>query len=688
MKTKICGYAGLTPWPVMILAAVFSVAVQAALAAVTVAPSELTQKDRWVRTHFLDSQGAPPFSFVFDSQPSPALLPLWGRTAVDSTLDGNRKQHVLTWTNGAGGMEVKCVVVEYGDFPVVEWTVYLKNIGAGNTPILENIQGLDVNFFRGAGPEFVLHGNNGDFCALESYKPFNITLGPSAATNFAPADSGKPCDGPAGWPYYNLQMPGGGAILAIGWPGQWASSFTRDAADKLHIQAGQQLTHLKLLPGEEIRTPRMLLMFWQGSDLSRAQNLWRHWYLAHEIPRVCGEPPSPFMAVGDDNIDIVKTYMEMGMKPDVLWRDADTKPYDWYPTAGGPFKGNDPTWLNTGTWEVDSNSYPHGFLPLSTAAHKLGMKFLLWFEPERVGGTNSWLATNHPEWLLTGTSGTYGKILNEGNPIVFNWLTNHMDWMIKANGLDWYREDMNGDGPLPAWQTNDPPDRQGITENFYVQGHLAYWDALRAMNPHLRIDSCASGGRRNDLESMRRAVPLWRSDFIQFSDRVVLGDASQCFTYALSSWLPFQGTSSGGYWDSYNFRSAYVTAFDNGGINPSNAAAQKQAWEEWRQIAPIMLNGDFYTLTPYSLTNTVWIAWQLDWAETGQGYIQAFRRRNNDQPSQVFKLKGLDSAARYSIRNLDAQGTTQMSGADLMKKGLKVQIQDKPGSAVIIYKRI
>jgi alpha-galactosidase len=101
-----------------------------------------------------------------------------------------------------------------------------------------------------------------------------------------------------------------------------------------------------------------------------------------------------------------------------------------------------------------------------------------------------------------------------------------------------------------------------------------------------------------------------------------------------------------------------------------------------------MLNGDFYTLTPYSLTNTVWIAWQLDWAETGQGYIQAFRRRNNNQPSQVFKLKGLDPAARYSVRNLDAQGAAQMSGADLMRKGLKMQIQDKPGSAVLIYKRI
>jgi alpha-galactosidase len=476
-------------------------------------------------------------------------------------------------------------------------------------------------------------------------------------------------------------------ILAVGWPGEWASSFTRDAGDNLRVQAGQQLTHLILNPGEEIRTPRNLLLFWQGDDVARAQNLWRHWYLAHEIPRVNGQPPSPFMAIGDDSMVAVNAYQQAGMTPDVLWRDADTKPYDWYPTAGGPSKGLE-AWFNTGTWEIDSNNYPHGFRPLSDAVHQFGMKFLLWFEPERVGNPNSWLATNHPEWLLTGDQSTGGRILNEGNPVALHWLSNHIDGMIKANGLDWYREDMNGEGPLPAWRNNDAPNRQGITENLYVQGHLAYWDALRAMNPGLRIDSCASGGRRNDLETMRRAVPLWRSDYAEAGEGDQLSDANQCFTFALSSWLPFQGTACGGFWNTYNFRSAYVTAFDNGGINSTNSAAQHQAWSEWKQIAPIMLNGDFYTLTPYSKTNDAWMAWQFDWPETGRGYIQAFRRRNCNEASKTLVLKGLDATAQYEVKNLDVDGATQMSASQLLGQGVTVQIQDKPGSAVIVYKKM
>jgi len=52
-----------------------------------------------------------------------------------------------------------------------------------------------------------------------------------------------------------------------------------------------------------------------------------------------------------------------------------------------------------------------------------------------------------------------------------------------------------------------------MTENLYVQGYLAYWDGLLQQHPGMLIDSCASGGRRNDLETLRRAVPLLRSDY-------------------------------------------------------------------------------------------------------------------------------------------------------------------------------
>jgi hypothetical protein len=90
--------------------------------------------------------------------------------------------------------------VEYSDFPVAEWTVFLRNTGATNTPILENVLPLDVKFERGQEGEFILRGNKGDWCAPQSYEPYQLTLGPNSTNSFAP-DGGRPTNGPKGWPY-------------------------------------------------------------------------------------------------------------------------------------------------------------------------------------------------------------------------------------------------------------------------------------------------------------------------------------------------------------------------------------------------------------------------------------------------------------------------------------------------------
>jgi len=67
-----------------------------------------------------------------------------------------------------------------------------------------------------------------------------------------------------------------------------------------------------------------------------------------------------------------------------------------------------------------------------------------------------------------------------------------------------------------------------------------FWDELRRRHPGMLIDNCASGGRRLDVESLRRSVPLWRSDY-RFRD-----DRHQGMTYGLSFWIPYHGTGASG----------------------------------------------------------------------------------------------------------------------------------------------
>ena len=658
---------------------------------------ESARAKQWVQNALLGDKTGKPFSFVCGGKPSSGLLGKWKLSRRTRALDAQRREHMLTWADRTTGLQVRCIAVEYADFPVVEWTIYLKNTGKENTPMLENIQGLDARFERAADGEFVLHGIRGDSCLAESYRPYTHTLGPDVVKRYSPPVagekvSGKSSDGPEGWPYFNLQKPGGGVIVAVGWPGQWEASFARDHDRGVRIMAGQQLTHLYLKPGEEIRTPLIALLFWQGADVVRAQNLWRSWYLAHVLPRIAGKPQPPITQIQVEGSlaswPNVQAYLDAGIKPDICWRDAGGGK-TWYPSSTGPYT-NDMSWLNTGTWEPDPAKYPQGFKPFSDKVRAHGMQFLLWFEPERVGDPNSWLGKNHPEWLMPGNSA--GSVLNEGNPAALTWLINHVDGMIKSQGLDWYREDMNGGHHGTAWRKNDAGDRQGITENLYVQGHLAFWDELRRRNPNLHIDSCASGGRRNDLETMRRAVPLLRSDWsvTVFAKEPLQVEGNQAQTYGLSPWLPWQGAGVPFFLDRYSVRSYYLTGFGmvlagNWSKSESKRADVKRGYDEVRRIAPLML-GDYYPLTPYSLATDQWIAWQFHRSDLGEGMVQAFCRPDAANDALTVKLHGLDPKQRYEIENFDG-GKDVHTGSELMN-GYTITLRQKPAAALLRLRAI
>lgn len=643
------------------------------------------------------------FSFTYDGISSEKYLDSIASYTEVREPDNGRIRFIQVWDDTVTNLQVRLEGVEYSDFSAVEWTVYFKNCGTGNTRMLKDIKCLDAVFKRGSGDEFVLHGNKGDWCVAESYEPYVITLGPGTAKYGGP-QMGKSTGGPDGWPYYNLRIPGGGVIIALGWPGQWSSSFVRDKADGLGVTAGQELTNLYLKPGEEIRTPLVLLLFWKGNDVVEAQNIWRRWFWKYNTPRINGEPPSPMTHVqlccsfGDGEEVMWKNagrYMDAGIKPDICWRDAG-----WYPHFDGPEKG-DLNWTNTGTWDSDPVRFPNGFRSFSDWVHDNGMKFLLWFEPERVGDPESFLGKEHPEWLLetieTVEFGkTYGKILNLGNQQALNWLIDHVDGMIKSEAIDWYREDMNGPGPLLAWRGNDAGDRQGITENFYVQGHLEFWDEIVRRNPELRIDTCASGGRRNDLETMRRAVPLLRSDY-QFPDDVypqhkqrIVFEANQCHTWALSSWFPYYGSAVMGI-GSYKTRSFLMPVFcvcpPKGWEKDEEICAEvRRTYEEYGKVAPLML-GDYYPLTPYSLETDQWIAWQFNQRENGKGVIQAFRRAGSECTEMTFKLGGIEASGIYEVVDMDSSVTVRISGRSLIEEGLAIRISQQPGAALFLYEK-
>lgn len=366
----------------------------------------------------------------------------------------------------------------------------------------------------------------------------------------------------------------------------------------------------------------------------------------------------------ESQILFVDRYLEEGLKLDYWWMDAG-----WHWNKSG--------WPNTGTWEVNTKRFSGGLRPISNRAHAKGVKIIVWFEPERVT-PGTWLYEKHPEWLLGGDGEQ--KLLNLGNPEARRWLTDHVDKMLTEQGIDLYRQDYNID-PLDFWRNNDTPNGQGITEIRYVEGYLTYWDELRRRHPDMLIDSCASGGRRNELETLRRAAPLLRSDYI------IEPVGNQCHTNGIASWIPYHGTGSGAI-HMYMLRSALCPSFNacfDMRRKDLDYDLVRRVIGQWREFAECYF-GDYYPLMPYGLGNTTWMAWQFDRPDLRCGVVQAFRRANSVYEAARPKLQGLEARVRYTVRNLDSSETTEMTGEELMTRGVLVVMKDQPGSAVITYK--
>jgi alpha-galactosidase len=320
---------------------------------------------------------------------------------------------------------------------------------------------------------------------------------------------------------------------------------------------------------------------------------------------------------------------------------------------------------------VDQARFPRGIRAISDHAHARGVKTILWFEPERV--TPNTKLYEKKQWLL-GKDGEQ-KLLNMGNPEARRWVTDRISSLLTSEALDLYRQDFNID-PLPYWRENDAPDRQGITEIRYVEGYLTHLDELLRRHPGLRIDTCASGGRRNDLETLRRATPNLRSDYILEP----LGQ--QQHTYGISLWIPFHGTGVNSP-DPYIFRSQMcphlTPVFDMRDRKLDYESIRKRI-AEWQAIAPLYY-ADYYPLTPYATTPDAWLAWEFQDPKTGKGFVQAFRRPDCKMDSLKVKLRGLDPSRNYQLTDVDS-GKVQELGKDLQ---VEIKLPGKPAAALITY---
>ena len=628
----------------------------------------------------------------------------------ESTQIGSTLTTVYLFDNG---IKITNVAKKYDKYGAYEWVNYFENTSDMPSEIISELWDCDCTM-----P--LEHEENGNWKAyFPDIKTATKIYAPSGSTwakkefycdidkidsnqrinhiypgqnKYYSASGGRSSEKNA--PFFNISKNGKGYIFAVGWTGQWNAEISRDN-DSITIKSGIENTNFKLMPGENLRTTSVVIMPYDEND--EAHNKWRRFVKEH------------FSLIGSDGRDKtgplcagiwggmtsasaserIKAIKENDLPFEYIWMDAGWYGADTKPTPD-EFEGD--WWQHTGDWRVSPLIHPNGLKDVSKAVHDAGMKFLLWFEPERVINTTP-IALRHPEYFLASDSDCgQNRLLNLGNPDAWNYCFETISGIIEEIGIDCYRQDFNFE-PLSYWRKNDDFDRRGITEIKHINGMYKLWDALLEKFPNLIIDNCASGGRRIDIETLRRSIPLWRSDHQCPANYDI--EASQCHNQTFNLWMPYSGTGTGRDYDEYRVRSAYAAALttnysfserENYCDTKEKVDFIKKYTEEYLRVKPFF-SEDFYSLTEVSDKPDVWCAMQFNRPSCGDGIIEVFRRENSPYETATFELKGIDKGSNYKFTDFDG-GEFTISGSELIDKGLSLTVTEKRKAKIYLYQTV
>ena len=489
---------------------------------------------------------------------------------------------------------------------------------------------------------------------------------------------------------------------ALAWSGNFRLNFEVDEYDALTILAGANpnASEYRLRPGESFTTPEMIYTHSLRGAGGASRNLhdWGRNYGVYHAERVVPTLLNSWEgAYFDFDAKVLKQMIDdaasMGLEMFVL-DDG------WF---GNKYPRNAAN-AGLGDWQVNQKKLPAGIDDIASYAHRKGLKFGIWIEPEMVN-PKSELAEKHPDWIVRPPKRDAPEtrrqwLLDLSNPAVQDFVFETFDNTMKlSDKIDYIKWDANrnannvGSAYLPA-------DEQSHFWIDYAQGFYRVMERIRAKYPDVLIQACASGGGRVEYGALKYFDEFWTSDNTEALSRARIQYGTSLFypAVAMGSHVSAVPNHQTGNVTPIKFRFDMACAGRLGmELQPKQMTdAEKEfarrAIASYKEYRDIVMQGDLYRIgTPYDESGSYGVMYVSK--DKRQAVLFAYSLHYQGRSLiPKFRLDGLDPKAGYAVRELNVDkprfwfdGKT-LSGELLMNAGINPHLSKIYDSAVFVLK--
>ena len=495
----------------------------------------------------------------------------------------------------------------------------------------------------------------------------------------------------------NPSQENAGEVLVgtIGWTGNFRFTFEVDNKNELRIISGINPYDSEYsLPAKEVfRTPDFYFTY-STQGKGEASRSFHDWARNHQVKK--GNETRMTLLNNWES-----TYFDFDENKLIGLMDEATKlGVDMFLLDDGWFANKYPRSSDhqgLGDWEETAGKLPNGVGRLVEEAHKKGIKFGIWIEPEMVN-PKSELYEKHKDWVihLPNRDEYYFRnqmVLDLSNPKVQDHVFGVVDnLMTKYPGIAFFKWDCNS--PITNIYSMYLKDKQSHLYIDYVRGLYKVLDRIKAKYPDLPMMLCAGGGGRSDYEALKYFTEFWPSDntdpierlFIQWGYSQVFPSKTLCAH--VTTWN--RGTS-------IKFRTDVAMMCKLGfdikleDMNQNEHLYCDQAVKNYNRLKPVILEGDMYRLvSPYGSNHTSSMFVGKD-KKTAAVFAFDIHPRYAEKTLPV-RLQGLDINKMYRVKeinmmpgsNSSLKGNDQVfSGEYLMNVGLDLFTTQQLNSRLI-----